>query len=148
MKKKPIAKKKTKKVMKKKVTRAVSKKKVLAKKKPMKTAKAKKVMMKKTSRAMTASKKKAVTASSKKVTEKLLGKVVHYYDRIGVAIVDLNGPLKLGDMVQLQRGERILTQAVTSLQIEHQPVAMAKKGDVVGMKVDQEVQSGTKVMPV
>lgn len=139
MKKKPVAKKK-------KVMEMKKAKKVMAKKKKVTTKK--KPTVKRTMKVMTASKKKAVTASSKKITEKLLGKVVHYYDRIGVAIVDLQAPLKLGDMVRMQRGEKVLTQAVTSLQIEHQPVAMAKRGDVVGMKVDQEVQSGTKVMPV
>ncbi|TSC58911.1 MAG: hypothetical protein Greene041619_289 [Candidatus Peregrinibacteria bacterium Greene0416_19] len=136
MKKKPVAKKKP--LRSKKVRKIIAKKKVMAKK----------PAVKKKMKVMTVSKKKAVSASAKKVTEKLLGKVVHYYDRIGVAIVDLQAPLKLGDIVQLKRGERVLTQPVTSMQIEHQPVAMAKKGDVIGLKIDEEMPSGTKVMPV
>ncbi|MBI1813075.1 hypothetical protein HY285_04630 [Candidatus Peregrinibacteria bacterium] len=95
---------------------------------------------------MTVAKKKTVTSASKKVTEKLLGKVVHYYDKIGVAIVDLNAPLKLGDTVLLKKGEHVLTQRVSSMQMEHQPIAKAKKGDVIGLKVKKEVQEGAVVV--
>lgn len=78
---------------------------------------------------------------------KAIGKVTHYYDRIGVAIVELKAPLRLGDMVHIKRGDRDLLQSVTSLQIDHTPVASAKCGDVIGMKVSQEVHQGAVVTP-
>lgn len=103
--------------------------------------------------------KRTVRKVAKKVTGKLvrrakaaapkaIGKVVHYYDRIGVAIVELKAPLRLGDMVHIKRGDRDILQSVTSLQINHEPVASAKKGDVIGMKVNQEVHEGALVMPM
>ncbi|MBI3618607.1 hypothetical protein HY213_01060 [Candidatus Peregrinibacteria bacterium] len=125
------------KIMKKKATHAVAKK-VVAKKSPPK----------KKSRVITTAKKKMVTSASKKVTEKMLGKVVHYYDKIGVAIVDLKAPLALGETVVLKKGNFVLTQRVSSLQIEHVPILRAKKGDVVGLKVDEEVSEGAVVVPV
>ena len=78
---------------------------------------------------------------------KIVGRVTHYYDRIGVAIVELARPLHVGDVVKMKHGEHELVQPVQSLQIEHQPVASAKKGAVVGMKVSQEVKEGALVMP-
>ncbi len=90
--------------------------------------------------------KKNVTAKLvKKKTPaiKVLGRVTHFYDKISVAIVELTSPVMLGDRVSFNRGTHELTQKITSLQIEHEPIKKAKKGDVIGMKVKKEVQSGT-----
>ncbi|MBU0766265.1 hypothetical protein KKF55_00555 [Patescibacteria group bacterium] len=76
---------------------------------------------------------------------KPIGKVVHYYDKIGVAIVELVKPLKVGDTVLFQRGEFEFEQPIDSMEVEHASVAKAKKGDVIGMKVDQPVKEGTLV---
>lgn len=78
---------------------------------------------------------------------KALGKVTHYYDRIGVAIVELERPLKVGDLVCFKRGDREVVQEVASLQIEHMSVPVAKKGEVVGLKVQEEVHEGALVLP-
>lgn len=133
MKKKKVLKKKAKKVAKKKV-------KVKGKKKAGKKARASKKVSK--------AKKATVRRIEAKVKEKILGKVTHYYDRIGVAIVDLESPVKVGDMVKMQRGEQELVQVVSSMQIEHEPVLVAKKGDVIGMKVARPVAEGTVVKPL
>ncbi len=73
---------------------------------------------------------------------KPLGKVIHYYDKIGVAIVELSKAVKVGDTVTFQRGDQEFTQAIASMQVDHADVAKAKKGDVIGMKVDEEVKEG------
>ena len=93
--------------------------------------------------------KKIVVKPSKKrgPSIKILGRVVHYYDRIGVAIVELAAPIKVGDTVKVKRGDFELLQPVHSLQLDHTPVASAKKGAVVGMKVNGEVAEGALVMP-
>ena len=108
--------------------------------KPLKKSKPAKKMI-------TAQKKKAIAESSAAVMQRLIGKVVHYYDRIGVAIVDLKAPLKVGDMIMLKKGGTIVPQRVDSIQIEHAAVAAAKRGDVVGIKVDTEAHEGTLVLP-
>jgi len=84
--------------------------------------------------------------SPKKV--KPIGKVVHFYDKLGVAIVELGATLKVGDTVKFQRGEQEFEQVVGSLQIEHKDVESAKKGKVVGLKVDEPVKEGTLMLPV
>lgn len=78
---------------------------------------------------------------------KIIGRVVHYYDRLGVAIVELAAPMKVGDTVKMKRGENELLQEIHSLQIDHTPVTSAKKKAIVGLKVDQAVAEGTLVMP-
>ncbi|MBI5155944.1 hypothetical protein HZA45_01575 [Candidatus Peregrinibacteria bacterium] len=93
-------------------------------------------------------KKKTVVKKAKKrgPALKILGRVVHYYDRLGVAIVELAAPMKVGDTVKMKRGESESLQEIHSLQIDHTPVTSAKKKAVVGLKVDQEVAEGTLVM--
>lgn len=76
---------------------------------------------------------------------KVIGKVVHYYDKIGVAIVDLASPLKTGDKVKFVKGDDELEQVIDSMQIEKDAVESAKKGAVVGVKVDKPVKEGTVV---
>jgi len=72
--------------------------------------------------------------------------VVHYYDKLGVAIIDLDkGSLKVGDEVKFKRGEEELSQKIESLQVDHQPVEEVKKGDSFGVKVDKSVKVGTEV---
>ncbi len=73
-----------------------------------------------------------------------IGKVSHYFDKIGVAALTLSGPLKMGDTVKI--GE--LTQVVDSMQIDMVPVEKAKKGDDVAIKVDQKVKEGDGVEKV
>ncbi|MFA5800241.1 MAG: hypothetical protein WC840_04760 [Candidatus Peribacteraceae bacterium] len=113
--------------------------------KKTKKTKAKKVKKMKKTKAKKA-KKAAVKAKVKVAKKKALGKVVHYYDKINVAIITLKSPLKIGDLVCLKRGELEVVQEVSSLQINHQNVARAGKGAVVGMKVDVPVKEGAVVL--
>lgn len=75
-----------------------------------------------------------------------VGEVTHYYDKIGVAIVELDASLAVGDEVKFVRGgEDLFNQNVDSMQIEHEQVESAKKGDVVGLKTKEEVKEGAEV---
>lgn len=75
-----------------------------------------------------------------------VGKVTHYYNKIGVAIVELAGTLSVGDKIKFVRGgEDVFEQKVESIQIEHEKKESAKKGEVVGLKVEKEVKEGAEV---
>ena len=76
--------------------------------------------------------------------EKEIGKVTHYFGKINVAVVELSDELKIGEKIHIVGGTRDFTQMVNSMQIEHQPIKEAKKGDVIGLKVDQPVREGDK----
>lgn len=74
-----------------------------------------------------------------------IGHISHYYDKIGVAVLELTGSVKVGDSIKITKGDQEFTQTISSMQVEHQPVKSAKKGDSVGLKVDQPVKPGAKV---
>lgn len=75
-----------------------------------------------------------------------VGRVTHFYDKIGVAIVELDGTLSVGDKVKFVRGgEDLFEEVVESIQIEHKKVDSAGKGDVVGLKTNEMVKEGAEV---
>jgi putative protease len=83
------------------------------------------------------------------MTDFKIGKVTHYYDKIGVAVLELNSDLGTGDKIKFTRGgEDLFEQDVTSMQVEHEKIDKAKKGDIVGMKTDQPVKDGAEVFKV
>ena len=75
-----------------------------------------------------------------------IGKITNYYDKIGVAIVELDATLTTGDKIKFVRGgDDLFEQTVESIQIEHEKKESAKKGDVIGLKVEKEVKEGAEV---
>ncbi|HUD09838.1 MAG TPA: hypothetical protein VMR77_03510 [Patescibacteria group bacterium] len=75
----------------------------------------------------------------------LVGKVIHYYDKIGVAVVKLDKALKVGGKVKFVHGENEFEQIVESMQLEHAQVQSGKKGQEIAIKVDKETKTGTEV---
>ena len=87
--------------------------------------------------------------ASNKEPGQLVGKITHYFSNIEVAVIDLSAPLKEGDTIRIAGGENTdFTQAVNSMQIEHEKVKSGKKGDSVGMKVKEKVREGYQVYKV
>lgn len=74
-----------------------------------------------------------------------VGTVSHYYDKISVAVLDLSAPLHVGDLIRFS-GSTEFSQKVESLQVEHEQVTSAAKGDTVGLKVTQPVKPGDEVV--
>lgn len=75
-----------------------------------------------------------------------VGQVTHYYDKIGVTILELDADLAVGDEIKFVRGgEDLFKQKVSSMQVEHEKVDSAKKGDVIGLKTEKEVKEGAEV---
>ena len=69
-----------------------------------------------------------------------IGKVLHYYSRIGVAVIELKAPLSIGDQILVKGQTSDFEQVIESMQIEHVNVSAAKKGDSIGLKVDKLVK--------
>jgi translation initiation factor IF-2 len=72
--------------------------------------------------------------------ESQIGRVTHFYNKIGVAIVELSDSLLVGDTIHINGHTTDLTQKVGSIQIEHQDIEKAEKGQEVGIKVTDEVR--------
>ncbi|UCF70696.1 MAG: hypothetical protein JSW49_10980 [candidate division WOR-3 bacterium] len=78
--------------------------------------------------------------------EKLIGKIVHYFNKISVGIIEITeGELKVGDTIHIKGHTSDFNQQISSMQIEHQAVEKAKKGDSVGVKVDSPVHEHDQV---
>lgn len=84
------------------------------------------------------------------MADQKIGTVSHYYDKIGVVVIKLKkGDLKVGDNIKLtnKEGEEF-TQNVSSMQIEHADIDIAKSGDEFGLKVDSQVKENSDVVKV
>jgi len=79
---------------------------------------------------------------------KLIGKVTHYFSKIGVAVIELSDTLKVGDTIRIVGGQTDFNQMIESMEIEHEKVQEAKAGDSIGLKISQKVREGYKVYKV
>lgn len=81
--------------------------------------------------------------------EEEIGRITHYFSRIGVGVLEITGgELKVGDTIHIKGHTTDFYQKVESMQVEHQPVNVAKKGDSVGLKVIEHVREHDKVFRV
>ncbi|RLI75924.1 translation elongation factor-like protein [Archaeoglobales archaeon] len=77
-----------------------------------------------------------------------VGKVTHYFNKIGVAAVVLSKPLKVGDKIRIRGKTTDFEQIVESMQIEKKDVKEAMPGDLVGIKVIDRVRKKDVVYKV
>ncbi len=80
-----------------------------------------------------------------KSKETLIGVVSNYFDHVGVAAIKLKTGLKKGDKIKVVGGNVDFEQTVNSMQIQHQAVSEAKKGDEIGVKLKERVRKGYRV---
>ena len=71
-----------------------------------------------------------------------VGEVSHYFTRIGVAVVDLSGPLKVGDHIAIKGMTTNYEMTVASMQVEGVDIKEAGAGDDIGIKVDDRARQG------
>jgi hypothetical protein len=77
----------------------------------------------------------------------LIGKVTHYYNHLGVAVLDLAEPVQVGEVVYFRGRTSDFYQKVGSLEIEHHKLQSAGPGEVA-MKVVKPVRTGDKLYKV
>ena len=77
-----------------------------------------------------------------------VGEIIHFYDKISVAVVKILAPIKVGDRIKITGHDKEFEQTVDSMQVEHENIEKVKKGDDVGMKVDKAVKPGDEVYKV
>ncbi len=80
--------------------------------------------------------------------KKEIGKIEHFYPKISVAVVKLTGALKVGDKISIEGHDNVVEQTVDSMQVEHESIEKAKKGDAVGLKTAKPVKENDKVFKV
>ncbi len=82
------------------------------------------------------------------MAEREVGKITHYYTNIGVAIVEVSDPFKVGDRIHIQGATSDFEQEVGSMQVEHESVQTAEPGQAIGLKVNEKARDGDKVFVV
>lgn len=81
--------------------------------------------------------------------EKEIGYVSNYFSKISVAAVEItDGTLSVGDTLHFKGHTTDFQTKLESMQIEHQSVSKAQKGDSIGLKVSEKVRKEDKVYKV
>ncbi len=83
------------------------------------------------------------------MAEDQVGIVVNFYAKISVAAIKVTrGMIKKGDLLRYKGYTTDFIEAVASMEIENQPVEIAKEGELVGVKVKEKVREKDKVYRV
>ncbi|MBM4143421.1 MAG: hypothetical protein FJ225_07520 [Lentisphaerae bacterium] len=82
------------------------------------------------------------------MAETEIGVVSHFFDKIGVAAIELTGDLAVGDTIHIKGHTTDFTTTIGSIQIEHESVRKAGRGEGVGIKVAEKVRQHDKVFKV
>jgi len=78
--------------------------------------------------------------------EMQVGKVTHYFAKIGVAVIEVTaGSIKSGDEVHIKGHTTDFRQKVDSMQVEHEKVEMAEPGLSIGMRMEKPVRANDAV---
>ena len=129
--KKKVAKKKAPRAAKKKIPKTSARKTVRSKGKTRKT----KTLSKKQPRMI-----KAALAALP------VAEVTHYFPHVNAAVLKIKtGDIRIGDELQFKGHTTDFKQRVVSMQIDHAPVKIAKKGDDFGVEVNSRVRAGDLV---
>lgn len=80
--------------------------------------------------------------------EVLAGRVIHYYSKLGVAAVEVRDTLQVDDMIHIKGHTTDFEQKVENMQLEHQQIIKASRGQVIGLKVKDHVREHDSVFRV
>ena len=77
--------------------------------------------------------------------EQLIGKVTHYFSRLGVAGIRLSEPLGKGERIHIFGHTTDMEQKVDSMEIDHEKVVIARPGDNIAIRVTEKVRENDEV---
>ena len=69
-----------------------------------------------------------------------VGRITHFFSKIGVAIAELTAPLTVGARILVKGPSTDFEQIVESMQIEHENIQGAEAGQSVGLKLTQRAR--------
>lgn len=86
----------------------------------------------------------------KKLSEELqeIGRVTHFFTKISVAVIELKAPISVGDRILIKGPTTNLEQTVESMEIEHEKVTRAGRGQSIGLKVADRVRENDTVYKI
>jgi len=82
-------------------------------------------------------------------SEKLVGKVSHFFDKAMVVAIKLESALSVGDEIRIKRGEdEPVEMTIQSMQLDHKSIDAGRGGDEIAIKVNERVKEGADVFKV
>lgn len=132
----------------KKLFKFLKKRKKIVKKSSVKKPKKKTVGRKKAVKELKTKKSKQSAKKTALKKEKLIGVSIHYFSKIKVGIFKMKGALKVNDNIHIKGHTTDFKQKVISMQVNHKPVKIAKKGQEVGFLIKKKVRNNDKVYKI
>ena len=74
-----------------------------------------------------------------------IGRVSHWYNKLGVAVVKLSDDLKIGDRIKIMTTSGEFEDEVFSMQIDYTTVKSATAGSEVAIKLSQKAKEGSVI---
>lgn len=74
-----------------------------------------------------------------------IGEVTHYFNKIKVAVIQLEQPLRKGDRLHFLGAHTDFPQTIDSIQVEHVDVEEVDPGEEAAVKVSKRVRRGDSV---
>lgn len=75
-----------------------------------------------------------------------IAEVTHYFPKVNVAVLKIKeGTIRIGNKLHFKGHTTDFMQKAVSMQIDHQPITLARKGDDLGLQVKGRVRAGDLV---
>jgi putative protease len=74
--------------------------------------------------------------------ERKIGRITHYFRQLGVAVLQLDEGVAVGDTLHIRGHTTDFSQPVTSLEVDHRKLLAVGPGADVALKVDARVRAG------
>ena len=74
------------------------------------------------------------------VEKKPIGKITHFFTKVGVAVVELSDDLSVEERISIEGPNTHIEQSVESMQIEKKDIQHAERGQAIGLKVNGQVR--------
>ncbi len=69
-----------------------------------------------------------------------IGKVINYFSKINVAVIELSLPLSVGDRILIKGPSTDFEQIVESIQVDRKSIQRAEGGTSIGLKLSQRAR--------
>ena len=79
------------------------------------------------------------------VEKELVGRVTHYFQKIGVAVVELKEDVKVGDKISIEGATTSFKQVLDSMEIDNEKIEVATAGQSIGLKLKGKVRAHDSV---
>ncbi|MBL7206118.1 MAG: hypothetical protein ISS36_00795 [Candidatus Aenigmarchaeota archaeon] len=89
--------------------------------------------------------RKLANRAAKSKEKHYVGKISHYFTRIGVGVVEVEKPVRKGEWLKIEGFTTNMRQKANSIQHNRRDIKLANRGKSIGLKVNDRVRENDKV---